>query len=140
LDPAISRQPPRDPPDRREAEEPPLDPAAERVRRKLARLLLGSLGVMVLGLVAVFAAILYRLSEVGDRADPAAARSGDAPVIAEVALPAGGTIASVSLEGGAILIHVALPGGGTQLLVVDAASGRVLTRLDVRPDSGIAAE
>jgi hypothetical protein len=129
-DSATTRQPPRE-----EAQDAPLDPAAERVRRKLARLLMGSLGIMVFGLVAVFAAILYRLNEAGDRGDPAAspARPGGAPVTAEVPLPAGGAIVSASLEGDAILVHVALPGGGARLLVVDAASGALLTRLDLRP-------
>ena len=43
----------------------PLDPAAERLRRKLVRLLLVSGGIMMLGLIAVFAAIVYKLSERG---------------------------------------------------------------------------
>ena len=47
--------------------EPPLDPAAERLQAKLKRLLAVSGLIMTLGFVAVFAAIIYRLS---DRASP----------------------------------------------------------------------
>ena len=36
-----------------EEEEPPLDPAAERLRRKLVRLVMVSGGIMMLGLIAV---------------------------------------------------------------------------------------
>lgn len=43
-----------------------VDPAMERVRRKLVRLLLVSSGVMVLGFAAVLIAVIYRVS--GDRA------------------------------------------------------------------------
>jgi len=44
-----------------------LDPAMERVRRKLARLLFISTGIMVLGLAAVVAGIVYRVSEREER-------------------------------------------------------------------------
>jgi len=40
-----------------------LDPAMERVRRKLVRLLIVSSGIMVLGFAAVVAGIFYRVSE-----------------------------------------------------------------------------
>ena len=43
----------------------PLDPAAERLRRKLVRLLFVSGGIMMLGLIAVFAAIVYKVGQDG---------------------------------------------------------------------------
>ncbi|MET1412638.1 hypothetical protein ABVF61_10245 [Roseibium sp. HPY-6] len=42
--------------------EPPLDPMAERLQSKLRRLLLGSFLIMFAGLIAVFAAILYKIN------------------------------------------------------------------------------
>ena len=51
---------------RRREDEAPLDPAAARLRRKLVRLLFVSGGIMMLGLIAVFAAIVYKLNEGGD--------------------------------------------------------------------------
>ncbi len=49
-------------------EEGELDPAMERVRRKLVRLLFVSSGIMVLGLAAVVAGIFYRVSKMEDTA------------------------------------------------------------------------
>jgi len=43
-----------------------LDPAMERVRRKLVRLLIVSSGIMVLGLAAVVVGIFYRVSKMED--------------------------------------------------------------------------
>lgn len=40
-----------------------LDPAMERVRRKLTRLLAVSAGIMGLGFLAVLVAVIYRVSE-----------------------------------------------------------------------------
>ena len=45
--------------------EAPLDPAAARLRRKLVRLLFVSGGIMMLGLIAVFGAIVYKLNQGG---------------------------------------------------------------------------
>lgn len=65
--------------------EEPLDPAVERVRRKLVRLLMVSSGVMVLGFAAVVAAVVYRVSR--DDA-PATAEPVDLPVAAAALLDA----------------------------------------------------
>lgn len=51
-------------------EEGELDPAMERVRRKLARLLFVSSGIMVLGLAAVVVGIFYRVGKMEDAARP----------------------------------------------------------------------
>ena len=45
--------------------EKPLDPAMERVRRRLARLMVVSIGVMLVGLMAVLAAVVYKSSDSG---------------------------------------------------------------------------
>lgn len=49
-------------------EEGELDPAMERVRRKLARLLFVSSGIMVLGLAAVVVGIFYRVGKMEESA------------------------------------------------------------------------
>ena len=38
----------------------PLDPAMEKVRRKLARLMAVSIGIMLVGLMAVLGAVVYK--------------------------------------------------------------------------------
>ena len=119
----------------REDEEPPLDPAAERVRRKLARLLFGSLGVMALGLIAVFAAIVYRVG--GYSAEPesgaAAALSADNPVQASISLPAGARLVATALDGNRALLHLE-EAGAASLVLVDLASGEVLGRYELASD------
>ena len=47
-------------------EDAPLDPAAKRLRRKLVRLLFVSGGIMMAGLIAVIAAIVYKLGKAED--------------------------------------------------------------------------
>ncbi|WP_128291066.1 MULTISPECIES: hypothetical protein [Afifella] len=114
-------------------DEKPLDPAAERVRRRLVRLLIVSFGTMVLGFVAVFGAIVYKLGLLG-------APAGTGPSVAEVRLPAGSTVTSAALDGDNILLRISeaargdgQEGRGEELLVLDAASGTILHRVKLLP-------
>ncbi|MCT8268031.1 hypothetical protein NYQ83_12175 [Afifella sp. JA880] len=114
-------------------DEKPLDPAAERVRRRLVRLLIVSFGTMVLGFVAVFGAIVYKLGLLG-------APAGTGPSVAEVRLPAGSTVTSAALDGDNILLRISeaargdgQEGRGEELLVLDAASGEILHRIKLLP-------
>ena len=76
-------------------DEKPLDPAVERVRRKLMRLLLVSTGIMVLGFAAVAIAVVYRIS------------ATKTTTSADVALPiAAGDIAGVALGDGTIALTI----------------------------------
>ena len=52
----------------KEEDEKPLDPAMENVRKKMVRLLAISLGVMMVGLMAVLGAIVYKISGGGKEA------------------------------------------------------------------------
>lgn len=120
--------------------EPPLDPEMERVAVKLRRLLMVSGLIMAAGLVAVFAAIFYRLSQsdAPPPAPPAAvaspvAGSLDGPVDLTVAIPPGATIENVTLEGARLLLTVRLQGDGYQILVVDLPSGRIEKRVNATP-------
>ncbi|MGX1097120.1 DUF6476 family protein [Amorphus sp. MBR-141] len=97
-----------------------LDPAMERVQRKLRRLLAVSGLIMVAGLVAVFAAIFYRLS-VADKAMPKAAGE------LQVALPAGTELRSATATGDRLTLVIAAPDGGTEVRVVDLATGRTVS-------------
>jgi hypothetical protein len=114
-------------PDKAE-DDAPLDPVQERLRRKLARLLLVSSGIMMLGFIAVFAAIVYRMSE---RDGTARGLSAAEPVEAQVAIPAGQRVVAVALDGDRALLTLAGPDGATSLLLVDLASGGVLGRYAV---------
>jgi hypothetical protein len=124
--------------------EAPLDPAAERVRRKLVRLLVVSFGIMVLGLGAVIAAIIYKINERNDDAAIArdstlagtAAResrlSAQTAIAGAIDLPAGARIVAADLDGDHALITLALPAGAMQLLVLDLPTGKIIVRYDLR--------
>ncbi len=112
--------------------EEPLDPAAERLRRKLARLLFVSGGIMMLGLIAVFAAIVYRVGALGN--DEAAPAAFAAPVEAAIDIPAGARIVSAELDGERALLTLQDADGATSLLLVDLATGRTLGRYSLRPE------
>ncbi len=112
----------------------PLDPAVERVRRKLARLLVASFGVMFLGLIAVFSVIVYRLNAPAGEAG----LSGDAAIRllsgdAAIRLPAGARIVSTALDGGRALLQVEKP-TGAELILVDLADGSILARYELLPE------
>jgi hypothetical protein len=107
----------------------PLDPAAARLRKKLVRLLFVSGGIMILGLIAVFAAIVYKLNESGagrgSRISPAA------PIEGRVVIPAGQRIVATALDGDRALLTLSGPDGGTSFLLVDLATGAVIGRYSV---------
>lgn len=102
----------------------PLDPAQERLRRKLVRLLVVSGGIMMLGLVAVFAAIVYKVGERNEAADLSTA----APMEGSIGIPAGYRLAGASLDGERALLTLEGPDGDPLLLVVDLKTGAVLAR------------
>ncbi|MHA1189982.1 MAG: fimbrial protein [Alphaproteobacteria bacterium] len=118
--------------------EPPLDPAVERVRRKLARLMVGSIGVMVLGLIAVFAAIVYKVGASDQVADESSQAGSDAAGIpltpaagapeGRFTLPAGARIVETDLDGNRVLIRLVLPDGEQKYFLFDFASGKLLAR------------
>jgi hypothetical protein len=116
-------------------EEAPLDPAAERLRRKLARLLLVSGGIMLLGFIAVFAAIVYKLGVLGEDEPAAASVPGFAePVEARIGLPAGARLLDAELDGERALLTIEGDGGSRELVYVDLATGRVLGRYAIETE------
>jgi glycosyltransferase A (GT-A) superfamily protein (DUF2064 family) len=106
--------------------EAPLDPAAERLRRKLARLLMISGGFMVLGLIAVFAAILYRLGG-GVEAFPPDAVEASLPIPPEAQLLA------ADLDGGRALLTLQTR-DGPLLILMDLSTGRIAGRYTLSAD------
>jgi hypothetical protein len=110
-----------------EDDDAPLDAAQLRLQARLTRLLAYSGGIMALGLVAVFAAILYKVkwAEQKPTLDPTK------PAIVEtLALPEGGRIVESRLEGATLVVTIDHPKGGT-VLIVDAATLKPLRRLEL---------
>ncbi|KQY11211.1 DUF6476 family protein [Rhizobium sp. Root482] len=117
-----------------EQEEKPLDPVMENVRRKMIRLQLVSAGVMVVMLMVVLGAIVYKLTRPSDRDQPqpaAIAVPSDAPLAAIAVLPAGFVVSDVALSGGQILFYGADTGGESKAIVFDIAAGRIVADISV---------
>jgi hypothetical protein len=115
-----------------DADEKPLDPAVERVRRKMMRLMAVSIGIMLVGLMAVLLAIVYKVTNRG--AEPPVAGGtpgpgGERPFEALVELPAGGRIVSHSLAGTGLML-LAEDGAGRQTVILfDTVQGRETGRI-----------
>ena len=120
-----------------EQEEKPLDPVMENVRRKMIRLQLVSAGVMLVMLMVVLGAIVYKVTRLSDQdASQAAALSvpSDAPRTAVAALPAGFEISNIALSSGQILFYGAIGGQASQAIVFDIAAGRIIADITVKPN------
>ena len=84
---------------------------------------------MLLGFIAVFASIVYKVSEgSGERT----LGSGGTLVEATIRIPPGHTVFSTTLDGDRALLTVGGPDGGTVLLLVDLTSGAILGRYEVK--------
>lgn len=108
-----------------EEEEKPLDPAVERVRRKLVRFVAINLGLLLIALMAVVGAIVYR----SQTATPPPAPQGE--MAGTIRLPAGARITSQSLSGDRIAFDVELPGGRRVIILYDMPHDRIVGRFEV---------
>jgi hypothetical protein len=114
-------------------EEKPLDPALENVRRKMVRLQIVSAAIMVVSLMAVFGAVVYKTM----RAEPKVAASSapgvpsEAPIAATAALPQGFSVQSVALSGNQVLFYGATAAGQRQAIVFDYGVGRIIATISL---------
>jgi len=108
-------------------DEKPLDPAVERVRRKLVRFVAINLGILLVALMAVGAAIVYK-SGSGGRPGLGA---GATVIEAGIELPAGARIVSQSLSGDRLSIDAELADGGRTIFLCDLAEPRLLGRFAI---------
>ena len=114
-------------------EDAPLDPAVERVRRKMMRLMGISVAIMMTGLMAVIGAIFYKISSNDDE------NVAVKPVVEQTAtqmngaidLPVGSKIVKAELSGGHIVLSVETGEGELALWVYDMASNRVTAKIAI---------
>ncbi len=97
-----------------------LDPAMERVRRKLVRLLIVSSGIMIVGFAAVVAGIFYRVSEMD---------SGPAEAVALDLAPSD----LVAVSAGDDRIVLTIGGANPRIEVRSVPDGEVLGLFTLRP-------
>ena len=111
-------------------EEKPLDPAVERVQRRLRRLGLISGLTLGLGMFAVFGAIVYRLTTGGASAPPPPAAGAAAPAfrLADLGLSPGARLVATALDGDRLALTYA-EGAANTVVVIDLATMTVRSRL-----------
>jgi hypothetical protein len=120
-------------PARDEEDEKPLDPAVEKVRRKLVRFVVINLGILFLALMVVVLAVVYKSRRAEPAADAGFPASGEV-IEADIPLPVGARIVSQSLSGSRIAIDVELAGGGRAILLYDLAERRLMGRYAMKPE------
>ncbi|QCI97173.1 hypothetical protein [Agrobacterium larrymoorei] len=118
-----------------EQEDKPLDPAMEKVRRKMIRLQIVSGSVMFISLMAVFGAVVYKAVGPSKTATLATNQSmqvpSDAPIAATASLPPGFTIENVSFANGDMLFYGRLANGTRKALVFNVQNGRFVADVTI---------
>ncbi|MCI5074588.1 DUF6476 family protein [Oricola sp.] len=104
-------------------DEKPLDPAMERVRRKLARLMVVSIGIMLVGLMAVLGAVVYKSGGGSSSAETARAT---------LQLPDGFVVSDTAYGDGRVLFYGVAAGDDRRVLIFDAETGRLVADHSVR--------
>ena len=99
-------------------QEKPLDPAAERVRRKLVRFMVINLGLLFTAVIVVLGAVVYKSAQTP-------ATSG-ALAQAEIALPAGARMIGHGFSQGTISIDAELADGGRAIFLYDVGAGKIV--------------
>lgn len=120
-------------------EEEPLDPVMERVRVKMVRLLVVSIGIMLLGLITVLGAVVYKINQSSEEAEVETDNSelpvtSTAPLLEklEVDLPDGARVVSSSLSNQNMMLDLRLANGERQFWVVNLQSGEVVSRITTK--------
>ncbi|WP_430254602.1 hypothetical protein [Neorhizobium sp. DAR64872/K0K18] len=119
-----------------EEKEEPLDPAMERIRRKMVLLQLVSGGILFVCFMAVLAAIVYKISQRPADGPATVATSGsftvpsDQPLKATAALPTGFAIENVSMSGSQ-LVFLGQLNGARKVFVFDIVLGRIVADVTI---------
>lgn len=116
-------------------EEKPLDPAVERVRIKLRRLLMGSSLIMVLGFIAVFGALYYRITQTSESDDTVATENNMVvpDIAATLSLPSDlGVLVDVSLSRGQLVASFENGPDHYTVLIINRADGSIVERYEMR--------
>ena len=140
LDDRVSSLPPQSDPERADARhaspphpsagdgDEPLDPAVERVRQKVSRLIAVSIGTLLVGVFAILGAVLYR-----SNAEPSTPTQGFAE--RDIRLVPGASVRGVSGTGEGLVVEIALPDGTVEVVVLDPATAALRSRVRFRPAS-----
>jgi hypothetical protein len=104
-------------------EDKPLDPAAERVRRKLVRFMLVNLALLLTAVIVVMGAVVYKSAR--------SPQASGALVEAEIVLPAGAKMVGHAFSQGTISIDAELADGSRAIFLYDVGAGKMVGRYPV---------
>jgi len=119
-------------------EEEPLDPVMERVRVKMVRLLSISIGLMLLALITVLGAVVYKISQDAGQEEaltPAPVAGEGNPVRAPLQetirldIPDGSSVLSSRIDGTRMLLDLRLENGAREFWVLEMQTGNVISRV-----------
>src|SRR5690606_37772721 len=117
------------------AAEAPLDPAVERVRRRLLRFAVINIGILFAAVIVVLGAIVYKTMRLGDEpAGSVGVPPAGVVTTGEIALPAGARILSQALSGDRMSLQVRLADGRQAIFLYDLPSNRMIGRFTVSED------
>ena len=147
-------------PDNEDTDEKPLDPAVARVQARLQRLMLIAGLTLGVGILAVFLAIIYRITTSNDKPPDASVaevvaaptlgrvsgedagpsqpgsvppRTGEAMLAVEATIPADARLVASTVAGGRIVLtyeHFA----GTIVIIVDPETLQIAGKLDLKSE------
>ncbi len=121
-------------------EDQPLDPAVERVRAKMMRMMGISVAIMVIGLGSVIGAIIYKFSNRGaDEAkntrETGNVQAGSIDVMrdisGEIQLPSGSVVIDTQLANDRILLHIRGANGEKSLWIYDLGANRIFAKISI---------
>jgi hypothetical protein len=95
---------------------------------KIAVIVMGIL--LAGGFAFVLAAIVYQASKGGQEGAPAAVLDG---IESDLPIPKDATISSMSLDGDRLALHLSTA-AGPEIVVVDLATGRIVSRIKLKPE------
>lgn len=120
-------------------EEKPLDPATEKVRKKLIKFSAVFMGLNMLALMAVLAAIVYKIGGYGDKPEEMVSASGAQvsvpvePGFEQVLdLPDGTLVISASEADGRVLLNLRFSDGSKELWFYDLGTGQISGKLKIQ--------
>lgn len=118
-------------------DEKPIDPAFEPVRRKLVRFMAINLGVLLIALMAVVLAIVYRTTRASEEKPAPVAESPvrvNSDVLQSIPLLNGSRVTGHTLSGDRVSVDMIAPDGSRSLVIYDYVAGRVIARIALPTD------
>jgi hypothetical protein len=113
-------------------DEKPLDPAVEKIRRKMVRLLFISSSVIVVALMTVLGSIVYKANKNSAAAQPPATTAANVEPKQTITLPKGFALETTTVDGNRIWF-MGTTEGKHLVIVHDIATGKTLTEISVVP-------